>query len=142
MKSTVDLTEDRLFPDIKSVRGPSWLLGDETYKEIVMLPVFNAILPWEFSDLSFISTDSQFNDWRFQISGSAKEYRQRVEWRKADSIEYCDRCGRRIRTPWRWDRSLCDDCSIQLRIEVENHKIPWDNNSNWATLNGRRIWIE
>lgn len=113
MKPTVDLTEDRMFPDIKVSRGPSWLIGDTKH---------------------FITSDEEFVDWRFQISGSAEEYRRREEWRKADSLDYCDRCGKRIVTPWRWDRSLCEECNVALYNDLYYKKVPWDSDSFWSEI--------
>ncbi len=134
MKPTVDLTEDRMFPDTHASRGPSWLVGNSD-KTRVPLITFSFRMPWESDMLTSINVDDVFINWRFQLSGSAKEYRQREEWRRADSIDYCDRCGKRIRTPWRWDRTLCDDCSIQLYNDVHKGKVPWeDDNSSLRTL--------
>lgn len=144
MKPTVDLTEDRMFPDAKVPRAPKWLLGDSNeWDSTFRIVTFSFRIPWETNELKYVTCDEDFTDWRFQISGSAKEYRQREEWRRADSIDYCDRCGRRIRTPWRWDRTLCDDCSRQLTIEVKGHTVPWESDSFWSgnnLLTIRGIW--
>ena len=143
MKPTVDLTEDRMFPDVKISRGPGWLLGNSEYDKTFKLLTFTFRVPWEEESLHFVTSDEELVDWRFQLSGSAKEYRQREEWRRADSIDYCDRCGKRIRTPWRWDRTLCDSCSKQLEIEVKSHKVPWESDSFWSgnsLLTIRGVW--
>lgn len=135
MKPTVDLTADRMFPDSRVPRAPKWLLdGSDDWDSTFRILTFSFRIPWEVDELKYVCCDEELNDWRFQLSGSAKDYRQREEWRKADSIDYCDRCGKRIRTPWRWDRTLCDDCSKQLTIEVKGHKVPWDNDSFWSDL--------
>lgn len=127
MKPTVDLTADRMFPDVEVVRVPPWMLGKhDTSGSIVKLVTSVSRVPWEHKYLN-VSISDESTDWRFQLSGSAEEYRQREEWRKSDSIDYCDRCGNRIRTPWRYDRSLCDTCSTQLEVEVKGHKVPWED---------------
>lgn len=144
MKATVDLTEDRMFPDQGKKKLPDWIPQEDSYETINkwFTKEVNRI-PWEIG-LNFITCDEDFNKNHWSnIAGSAEQYRQREEWRRADSIDYCDRCGCRIRTPWRWDRSLCDECSVQLTIEVKNHKIPWEE--EWENINtrarGRTLWI-
>lgn len=135
MKPTVDLTEDRMFPDAKISRGPNWLLGNKEYGDTLKLVTFTFRVPWETETMKWITSDEEFTDWRFQISGSAKEYRQREEWRKADSFDYCDRCGKRIVTPWRWDRSLCEECNVALYNDLHYKKVPWDSESFWSENN-------
>ena len=125
MKATVDLTEDRMFPDSKASRGPEWLIGppkNEVLNHLFTIAITK--LPWEI-EMSFIRCDGDFFD-PDPIIGTAKEYRLHDEWHRAESIDYCDRCGKRIRTPWRWDRTLCIDCSAQLDREVNGHKILWE----------------
>ena len=143
MKPTVDLTEDRMFPDIKKYRGPSWLTGNSEYQKVITTLKFNFRVPWDVDTIEYITTDTELTDWRFEIAGSAKQYRDREEWRKAASFEYCDRCGKRIVTPWRWDRSLCEECNIALYNDLHYKKVPWEDDiSNLNTLNGMEIWIE
>ena len=135
MKNTVDLTEDRMFPDQEHLRGPSWLVGTpESFNEVLRLLPITIFLPWEFDQLNYITSDEGFVDWRYRLDGSAKDYRQREEWHKADSDWYCDRCGKPIRTPWRLDRTLCIECARQLDIDVNSKKVPWDNNDFWSTI--------
>lgn len=144
MKPTVDLTEDRMFPDLQASRGPKWLLGEDEYNKTLKLVTFTFRVPWESEGLHWITADEEFTDWRFQISGSAKEYRQREEWMKADSFDYCDRCGKRIVTPWRWDRSLCEECNIALYRALHYKKTPWESESfrevNNSLLTIRGAW--
>ena len=143
MKPTVDLTEDRMFPDVKISRGPSWLLGNSEYDKTFKLITFTFRVPWEQDSLQFVTCDEDLTDWRFQISGSAKEYRQREEWRKADSFDYCDRCGKKIVTPWRWDRSLCEECNVALYRDLHYKKTPWESESFWSgnsILTIRGVW--
>ena len=145
MKPTADLTEDRMFPDLQASRGPAWLLGgDDEYNKTLKLVTFTFRVPWESEGLRWVTADEEFTDWRFQISGSAKEYRQREEWRRADSFDYCDRCGKRIVTPWRWDRSLCEECNIALYRDLHYKKTPWESESfeevNNSLLTIRGAW--
>ena len=124
MKATIDLTQDRMFPDKAISRYPKDLFL--SHKEI--LPKFVFRTPVEFDNtITIISSDDGFLDWRYDISGSAKEYRKREEFMRADSIDYCDCFGSKIRTPWRCDRSLCDTCTVQLEINVHGHKVPWSD---------------
>jgi hypothetical protein len=135
MKPTVDLTEDRMFPDVKISRGPEWLLGNSEYDKTFKLLTFTFRVPWEQELLHLVTSDEELVDWRFQISGSAEEYRQREEWRRANSFDYCDRCGKRIVTPWRWDRSLCEECNIALYRDIYYKKTPWESESFWEVNN-------
>lgn len=136
MKPTVDLTADRMFPDSKVPRAPKWLLsGSDDWNSTFKILTFSFRIPWETDELKYISCDEELNDWRFQVSGSAKEYRQREEWRRADSFDYCDRCGKRIVTPWRWDRSLCEECNVALYRDLHYKKTPWESESFWEANN-------
>lgn len=145
MKATVDLTQDRMFPDEGRRKLPSWMGDDSPMAEANRL--FTRIIermPWDLNtDLRLVSSDEDLCGYKWSPLpiGSAKEYRHSLEIMKADSIEYCDRCGKRIRTPWRWDRTLCDDCSKLLEMEVTAHKIPWEDGPNfWNSITIHNIF--
>jgi hypothetical protein len=146
MKPTVDLTTDRMFPD-KVSKLPFWI-PDEKSKYNQINTWFNEAigkLPWEIGTLNWISSDEDFLRGDDPLIGTPEDYKHREEINKASSFDYCDRCGCRIVTPWRWDRSLCEECNIRLYNDLHYKKVPWEfdnNNSDWAVLNEEVIWIE
>lgn len=144
MKPTVDLTEDRMFPDLNQKRGPNWLLNTKSEVEILSDQFTRqlTLIPWEMKG-RIITCDADFYQQPDPLTGNPKDFRYREECQKADSFDYCDRCGQRIVTPWRWDRSLCEECNIALYTELHYKKVPWEEReNNWATLNGEEIWLE
>mgnify|MGYP003306021812 CR=1 FL=1 len=126
MKPTVDLTADRLFHAKSKERLPSWIESEDKYFQINAW--FNTELartPWENS-FRLLSTDADLFTESDPLVGSAANYRKNEEIEHATSTEYCDRCGAKIRTPWRYDRSLCDDCNLALYRELHGKRVPWE----------------
>ena len=144
MKPTVDLTSDRMFPDKAKRKLPYWI-SDEDSEYSKINAIFNDTInrvPWEFRIFNWIASDSDFRE-KDPLVGTPEDYRRNEEVAHANSFDYCDRCGCKIVTPWRWDRSLCEECNIAIFTDLHYKKVPWeDEENNWAIMDGRRIWIE
>ncbi len=147
MKPTVDLTADRMFPDKGKRKLPEWM-GINSELDTLNFLFSNHIsrMPFELNDdIREIDSLSELSGymWSPLPIGSAKEFRYDIEIYKADSTQWCDKCGKRIRTPWRYDYTLCDDCSIELEKQMYAHKVPWEDTDHfWSTINTKLNFLE
>lgn len=135
MKPTVDLTQDRMFPEPDRRKLPDWMTEDSLYDQLnkIFTRQINR-LPWELEiSLKRITSDNDLMPHQepLIITGSAAYYRRMDDINRSASNEYCDRCGKKIVTPWRWDSSLCEECSRLLDRECNAHKIPWEDGPNF-----------
>lgn len=116
MKRNVDLTENRFFSN--SSQLVSRLFSDITGK-----------FPWNFDFLEIKSEDDL--DLRHQrksiIALGDKATRAKIkEYRKMDSLDYCDCCGARMNLkPWDRELGVCHKCNEYYEKSFDRCK--WRN---------------
>lgn len=119
MKRNVDLTEDRFFSNnISSVNTLiSSFLGEVT----------NSKFPWSLNITEVESENDLEHQRKSIIVVGNKSTRKKVEFfRQMDSLDYCDRCGKRMNLkPWGVEIGVCHKCSEHYFKGVDRCK--WRN---------------
>jgi hypothetical protein len=141
MRSNVDLTEGRDFPDQDTgTRDVLFGTGSRSLP-VWATTAFVKLVPWELhsvhSDDDFLyepSFDPVFP------TGSRSDIIHRVGVMTAVSDEHCDRCGKIIRrVPWDTRYGLCMECNVALEKEVGHlleRELPWERSPNTSAIGG------
>lgn len=108
MKRNVDLTENRLFSNNNISRGS------------FIRQVTNSRFPWSLN----IPKDDFEHQRESIIAVGNKSTRAKVEfYRKMDSLDYCDCCGKRMNLkPWDVEIGVCHECNDYYLKDVDRCK--------------------
>lgn len=124
MKSNIDLTETRDFPD-----AFNHSIADFVNRSLHGFDVTR--IPWS---LHFISCDSDLStDTWYHMNdvfpvGYVKDIKREKFIYEACSEEFCDRCGKPVKLPWNRFKTLCYKCEQALRAEFGKRRaeLPWE----------------
>lgn len=117
MRSNIDLTEDRDFPEHS--RRPTDIISRTLFK------FFD--IPWKLQPVTS-DLDFQIQEDRLFPTGTKSQIVSRLHTSKVCSGNYCDRCGASLKNiPWKNLFGLCEKCDKQLEVEYgpRKRKIPW-----------------
>ena len=114
MKSNIDLTENRFFRDNQFQSNLSlFKIKDEKY-------------PWDIQTTRIKTDDDLDLDHQRKsiIAVGNKATRAQIkEFRKMDSPNYCDCCGKRMNLkPWDKEIGICHSCEERYEKKSENGK--------------------
>ena len=118
MKSNIDLTEGRDFPERFST--PNDLITRALLRHVG--------IPWK---LKYVASDLDLHveSDRLFPTGTKAQIKSRLLTDRACSGNYCDRCGANLKdVPWRNLFGLCRKCNAQLALEFgrsSRNRIPW-----------------
>lgn len=129
MKRNIDLTENLIFSNNRANDMISNLIraNPEFY-------IMETSFPWN-PTFTLIHDDSELDLNHQKISliplGSKKEREKIKEYRKMDSENYCDCCGKRMNLiPWNVEYGICRECDeYYQKHDKNNDKIIWRKNS-------------
>lgn len=122
MKNNVDLTENQIFSRNNFFEDIA--LG------VLILPIISrAKIPWDLKDFRHIRPDDELDSEHQRKSliavGDKKQRAEVAEFRKMDSIDYCDCCGARMNlNPWDREIGVCRKCNDYYE-KKDKVKFPW-----------------
>lgn len=122
MKNNVDLTENQLFS-----RGN--FFQDMALGVLTLGMITGSKFPWDLKDFRQIKSDDEFDLDHQRKSliavGDKKQRAEVAEFRKMDSLNYCDCCGARMNLkPWDREIGTCRKCD-EYYEKQDKQKIPW-----------------
>lgn len=108
MKNNVDLTENQLF-------SRSNFFQDVALGVLTLAMITGSKFPWDLKDFRQIKSDDEFDLDHQRKSliavGDKKQRAEVAEFRKMDSVNYCDCCGSRMNLkPWNREIGICRKC--------------------------------
>ena len=136
MKNNVDLTENRLFSRNNFFQDMA--LG------VLKLSMFaRNKFPWDLKGFRQIKSDDEFDLDHQRKSliavGDKKQRAEVAEFRKMDSLDYCDCCGARMNSkPWDREIGICRKCD-EYYEKQDRLKILW--NRKPIGIDKRRISV-
>lgn len=109
MKDNVDLTENQIF----SRKSP---FEDMALGVLTLRIITGSKFPWDIGDFRQIRSDDEFDIEHQRVSlialGDKKKRAEIAEYRKMDSLDYCDCCGARMNLkPWHMEMGVCHKCN-------------------------------
>lgn len=121
MKNNVDLTENQLFS-----RGN--FFQDMALGVLTLSMLTGSKFPWDIGEFRQIKSDDEFDLDHQKKSlialGGKKQRAEVAEYRKMDSVNYCDCCGARMNLkPWDREVGICHQCNYWY--EKDKDKCPW-----------------
>lgn len=124
MKNNVDLTENQLF----SRRSP---FENMALSMLTLSMLTGSKFPWDIGEFKQIWSDDEFDIEHQRVSlialGDKKKRAEIAEYRKMDSVNYCDCCGARMNLkPWDREIGICRKCDSYYTSK-DNDKCPWRN---------------
>lgn len=123
MKNNVDLTENQLF-------SRSNFFQDIALGVLTLGIITGSKFPWDLKDFRQIKSDDEFDLDHQRKSliavGDKKQRAEVAEFRKMDSLNYCDCCGARMNLkPWDREMGVCHKCN-EYYEKQDKQKIPWN----------------
>lgn len=122
MKNNVDLTENRLF-------SRNNFFEDMALGVLTLSMLTGGKFPWDIGTFKQIQSDDEF-DLRHQKKslialGDKKQRAEVAEYRKMDSLDYCDCCGTRMNLkPWDIELGVCHKCNDYYEKQ-DKVRCPW-----------------
>lgn len=134
MKNNVDLTENQLF-------SRNNFFADMASGVLTLAMIARSKFPWDLKDFRQIKSDDEFDLDHQRKSliavGDKKQRAEVAEFRKMDSVNYCDCCGARMNLkPWDREIGTCRKCDEYYENQ-DKQKIPW--NRKQIGIDERRI---
>ena len=119
MKPNIDLTENQIFSRINF----------DSIVNTISIKYFR--IPWNIgSDYSGDEYDLSHQKKSLIALGDRKQREEVKLYRKMDSGNYCECCGKRINlTPWNKEIGLCKKCDKSMEYDF-NDKCPWRAKDN------------
>lgn len=123
MKNNVDLTENQIF-------SQSNFFQDMALGALTLAMINGIKFPWDLKDFRQIKSDDEFDLDHQRKSliavGDKKQRAEVAEFRKMDSLNYCDCCGARMNLkPWDSETGICRKCDEYYETQG-GQKIPWN----------------
>lgn len=119
MKSNIDLTENRIFSRI-NFDSIIDVISNECSR-----------VPWNIKTDNFGDEYDLLHQKKSLIALGDRKQREKIKlYRKMNSGNYCDRCGKRINLiPWNKEMGLCKRCDKSMEYDF-NDKCPWRENND------------
>ena len=123
MKNNVDLTENQIF-------SRSNFFQDMALGVLTLAMIDGSKFPWDLKDFWQIKSDDEFDLDHQRKSliavGDKKQRSEVAEFRKMDSVNYCDCCGTRMNLkPWDREIGTCRKCDDYYEKQ-DKQKILWN----------------
>lgn len=136
MKNNVDLTENQIF-------SRNNFFEDMALGVLTLSMLARAKFPWYLKDFRQIRSDDEFDLDHQRKSliavGDKKQRAEVAEFRKMDSLDYCDCCGARMNLkPWDSEIGVCHKCNDYYEKQ-DKVKFPW--NRKTIGIEERRISV-
>lgn len=136
MKNNVDLTENQLFS-----RGN--FFEDMALGVLTLSMLTGRKFPWDIGEFRYIRSGDEFDIEHQRVSlitlGDKKKRAEIAEYRKMDSVNYCDCCGTRMNLkPWDREMGICRKCN-DYHESKDKDKCPWRNKT--ISIEERRISV-
>lgn len=122
MKKNVDLTENQIF-------SRNNLFADMALGVLQLSTLARSKFPWDLKDFRKMRSSDEF-DLEHQIKslidvGDKKQRSEVAEFRKMDSLDYCDCCGSRMNLkPWDREIGICRKCNEHYE-NYDKARFPW-----------------
>ena len=122
MKNNVDLTENQIF-------SRNNFFADIALGVLTLSMFTGSKFPWSVGAFREIKSDDEFDLDHQRKSliavGDKKQRAEVAEFRKMDSLDYCDCCGARMNLkPWDREIGVCRKCNDYYENQ-DKVKFPW-----------------
>lgn len=122
MKNNVDLTENQIF-------SRNNFFTDMALGILTLSMLAGTKFPWDLKGFRQIKSDDEFDLYHQRKSliavGDKKQRAEVAEFRKMDSLDYCDCCGAIMNLkPWDREIGTCHKCN-EYYEKQDKVKFPW-----------------